>query len=140
MDDFQHLAGTVLPEGSLTITHADERTLSALVGARQLAGPAVHPVWLLVALVNGLGVPIADVYAMAGCRMEDGPMLGECELSIDRPLEAGTYRVLGDILDIERKTGGSGTFDVMRMRIRLANDSGVAATCVALQIVPRSRA
>jgi hypothetical protein len=140
VDDFQHLAGTVLPEGTLTISQADDQTLSALVGARQLAGPAVHPVWLLVALVNGLGVPIADVYAMVGCRMEDGPMLGECDLSIDRPLEVGTYRVLGDILDIERKTGGSGTFDVMRMRIRLANDSGVAATCVALQIVPRSRA
>ena len=141
MSGYEHLAGKILPEGVMTITAADDRRLVALVGGRELSGEAVHPVWLMVALVGGLGVPIAEVYGMLDCRMEDGPMLGECELELERPLRPGAYRVRGEILDVKRKSGRrSGVFDLMRMRVTLDDDEGPAATCTALQIVPRRTA
>jgi hypothetical protein len=137
---YEHLTAAALPEGSITIQASDDEALAALVGGRQVSGDAVNPVWLMVALVGGLGIPIADVYAMVDCSMEDGPMLGECDLEFDRPLRAGTYRVLSEILDVRRASGRSGVFDLMRMRVRLADDAGVAATCTAVQVVPRRAA
>ncbi|QEC50524.1 hypothetical protein FSW04_25035 [Baekduia soli] len=138
---YDHLAGRPLPEGAMTVTAAGDRRFTALVGGRALEGDAVHPLWLMIALVGHLGVPIEDVYAQVGCDMAtDGPMLGEVDLELHRPLRTGTYRVLGEIVDVRRTAGRSGPFDLMRMRVRLADDEGVAATCLAVQVVPRRAA
>jgi hypothetical protein len=117
-----------LPGGTYTIPADGGPRLDAIVGGD--AGP----VWAFIATVGGYGVSIEEMFALVGCRMEDGPMLGEWEVEFVRPLEAGReYRVSATILGIERKQGRSGAFDLVRVRAEL----GDAATSHITYVVPR---
>jgi acyl dehydratase len=117
-----------LPGGAYTIPAGEEPRLDAIIGGD--AGP----LWAFLAATGGLGVSIAELFALVDCNMADGPMLGEWEVEFARPLEAGReYRVTATILGVDRKEGRSGTFDLMRVRAEV----GDAAACTIAYVVPR---
>jgi hypothetical protein len=117
-----------LPGGTYTITATAERRLAAIIGGD--AGP----LWAFMAATGGLGVSIAELFALVDCTMEDGPMLGEWEVEFAHPLETGReYPVTATMLGSERKQGRSGAFDLLRVRAEL----GDAAACTMTYVVPR---
>ena len=90
--------------------------------------------------MGGCGVSIGDLFAAAGVAMEDGPMLGACELELLRPIGIETtYDVRGAIETLVEKTGRKlGRFDVLAIRLEVCEPNGeLAATCTPSMILPR---
>jgi hypothetical protein len=140
MDRPQRLAGTRLPEGVFILTADDQRRFAHGVGGDPAADATVNALWLITSDLRGLGTDLTHVFAMAGCDIvADGPMLGGCEMDFARPIEVDRpYRALGEILGIERKTGRrTGSFDLMRVRVSLADDDGEVAAATTSYVLPR---
>jgi hypothetical protein len=136
----EHLVGRALPEGTFTITAEENELLSEALETTPSDDGLAHPVFAYVATQRGIGVGIDEVFRLAECPMEDGPMLGSSELEFSAPLRVDVpYRVRGEITDIRRKEGGRiGTFDILTVREELVdeNDLAVAVVCNAF-ILPR---
>jgi hypothetical protein len=139
---FETLPGTRLPEGKFTITEADERRVLEVVGGEAAADGEAHPLWAYVAPQRGIGISVADICALADFDVNDGPMLGSSHLEYMGKLRVGsTYRVTGQVLSIERKRGGSGTFDVLEFREELHSQDGeTVAASTSTYILPRREA
>jgi hypothetical protein len=134
----EHLPGTELPAGSFTITAAEQAELEAALGRGANAG--AHPVWAYIAAQRGIGIGVAELCALAGFDVGDGPMLGSVELTYGGELELDVeYRVTGEVVSIERKHGRrAGTFDVLTFRERLLAPGGAEAASVTNTfILPR---
>jgi hypothetical protein len=133
-------AGAGLPGGSYAL--GAERH-AKLVSALQADAPedgSAHPLSAWVIAMGGSGVGIGELFAAAGVPMEHGPMLGACELELLRPIGIETtYTVSGTIESLVEKSGRKlGRFDVMSIRLEIAEPSGqLAATCTPSMILPR---
>jgi hypothetical protein len=137
----EHLPGTELPAGSFTITPEEQARLVEALGREGSGEP--HPVWAYIATQRGIGISVADLCALAGFDVDDGPMLGSVELTYSAPIELGVeYTVTGEVVGIERKQGRkAGTFDVLTFRERLVAPGGVeVATATNTFILPRRAA
>src|SRR6478735_4530884 len=123
----EHLVGQALPEGTFTISDEENQQLSEALGKAPREDGRAHPVFAYVATQRGIGVGIDEVFRLAECPMEDGPMLGSSELLFVTQLRVGVpYRVKGAIVDVRRKHGGRiGTFDVLTVREELLDDQDV---------------
>ncbi len=135
------LAGTELPGSTFVVTAEDERRYAEVVAGTPAAGGDVNPLWGFFGALTGTGLGIAGLFALAGCDVErDGPMLGGFDLELAGRLRADVpYRVDATVLSLERKTGRSGTFDLMRVRATLSGDEGAVVTCTTTYVVPRER-
>jgi hypothetical protein len=118
-----------LPGATYTIPPDGFARLDAIVGGE------TEPLWAFMVATSGLGVTIEELFAMFGCTMEDGPMLGEwaVEYSGASFAPGETYTVRAEISDAEPKHGRSGRFDVVRAH---AVVEGVA-DCRLTYILPR---
>jgi hypothetical protein len=92
------------------------------------------------ARVHGKGHS-GDVTAWFGASASDGPMFGEHQTTVHRPLQVGaTYRVTGGITSVDRKVGRTtGPFDVVGYQMELHDEAdGVhVATCWNSIVFPR---
>jgi hypothetical protein len=84
-------------------------------------------------------VSIAELFAAAGVPLEDGPMLGSAELEQERPLAIdATYAVTGQVTELVEKTGRKlGRFDVLTIRLDVAEGAAHAARLTCSMILPR---
>jgi hypothetical protein len=132
------LAGTPLPEGVFVITAEEDAELRDVIGSARAAAGLAHPLWAYIATQRGIGISVADLCRLADFDVADGPMLGSTELEYLGTLRSGVaYRVAGEVLDVVRKHGRSGTFDVMRYRERLIDRAETVATATSTFILPR---
>lgn len=139
--ELSHLLGTRLPEGTFTISAADDRRLAPLVGAEPTRDGTANPLWAFVATQRGIGLELEELLAMADFDVADGPMVGECRIEFAGPLLVDrTYRVSGEIEHVERKTGRrTGTFDLMRVRYGLTDTAGTETVAYTNVFVLRRR-
>ncbi|MEU7693786.1 MaoC family dehydratase N-terminal domain-containing protein [Microbispora hainanensis] len=104
-------------------------------------GEVAHPLFVWLAATGAMGVTWDELFAWFGATADDGPMFGEHETTVHRPLRVGaTYRVSGEITSVDRKSGRStGPFDVVGYRLRLhdAADGVHVADCWNSIIFPR---
>jgi hypothetical protein len=132
--------GGKLPGGVYTLGAERHRLLlGALAGGAPTDGSA-HPLAAWLVAWGGCGVSIGDLFAAAGVPMEDGPMLGSCDLELLGPIDIeAEYAVSGEIVDLQEKTGRRiGRFDVMTMRMEVRDPGGdLVATCTPSVILPR---
>lgn len=137
-EGFGHLPGTVLTPGRVSVTTADNDELVSILGGHW-AGGGLHPLWGYIAAQVGIGTGIEQLCALAGFSVDDGPMMGSIELEFRVQPEPGTeYRVTGEVVDIERKHGRSGVFDLLTYRERLIGPDGEAAVVITNTfILPR---
>jgi hypothetical protein len=137
--DYAHLAGTSLPEGSFTITAAENARVAELAGDVPAGDGSAHPSYSYIATQRGIGMSVEALLSLVDFRIADGPMLGSCGVSFTTPLRVGVaYRVTGEIVQVDRKHGRSGTFDVLRFRERLIAPRGAEAAAVTnVFILPR---
>jgi hypothetical protein len=135
---FEALPGTPLPEGSFTITEEDEDCVLDVVGGEPLEDGVAHPLWAYIAPQRGIGIGIAELCALADFDVNDGPMLGSSRLEYHRPLRIGVpYRVTGEVIDIVRKHGSIGTFDLLEFREDLLDANELVASSTSTYILPR---
>jgi acyl dehydratase len=133
------LPGTALSEGSFVITHAEDLRVREVVGGEPASDGLAHPLWAYIAPQRGIGTSVAELCALAAFDVNDGPMLGSSELEYHGPIRIGVrYRVTGRVIDITRKHGSTGTFDVMEFREDMHDEAGeLVATSISTYILPR---
>jgi hypothetical protein len=138
----EHLPGTELPGGTFTITAQEDGNVLEVVGGEPAADGVAHPLWAYIATQRGIGISVADLCALADFDVNDGPMLGSSALEFHAPIRVGVeYHVTGRVLAIDRKQGGSGTFDVMAFREDLLDADGApVASSTSTYILPRKGA
>lgn len=117
------VVGYRFPEGSFTIP-AHEAWLSAdALHAPPLPDGVAHPMYFFYVGIVGMGLSLDELFELMGSSAAEGPMFGELEIQQDEVLKVGgTYRVDGEILAVVRKSGGSGTFDIMTFRLDLVSE------------------
>lgn len=137
--EFRELPGTRLTPGIFAIARDEDQQVRRITQAAASSAETAHPLWAYIATQRGIGTSVAELCALGGFDVNDGPMLGSVELAYHAPLTFGeTYSVEGEVLDIIRKEGRSGVFDIMTYRERLiAADATVVATATNSFILPR---
>lgn len=105
-----------------------------------------HPVLAWMAGVGGSGMTWDDLFAWFDATADDGPMFGEHETVLHRPLEQGaTYRVSGRIVSVDHKVGRrAGAMDVVGYELDLhlpgADGDVHVARCYNSIVFPRRSA
>jgi hypothetical protein len=132
------LVGRELPEGSYLVPAYAAWLTEDVLRSPPLAAGTLHPMFVFYASVGGGGYTIADLFDLAECATEDGPMIGEMDLRQRRALRVGeSLTVTSRITDVARKHGRSGTFDTMTVATTLAGADGEAASVRNTFIFPR---
>jgi hypothetical protein len=131
--------GATLPPGTYRLGAQRHDKLLAALGSPAPADGSAHPLATWLIAMGGIGMSIAELFAAAGVPLEDGPMLGSAELTQDRPLEIdATYSVTGEVAGLVEKTGRKlGRFDVLTIRLDVAEGAAHAARLTCSMILPR---
>lgn len=128
MNDYSHLEGHRLPGGTVTVLPHIAWLWADAVNS---ADPSeVHPSYAFAMVIEGMGVTIDGLLALAELKADEGSLAGELVLEFERPLRLGaSYDVAGEIVAMERKHGARmGTFDSLRFEVTLTEaESGELA-------------
>ena len=129
LEELQSLVGTSFPGGSYTIEPYRHWLMLDAVGARPAGDGTANPMETYYGALAGMGLSVDELFALVGASAEDGPMFGEAEIELLRPLRVGaTYAVKGGITGIERKEGRrAGVFDIVTFRLELSDAGGEPA-------------
>lgn len=117
------LVGHRFPGGTYTIARWENFLLhDVMLTARGDDGTA-HPAFLFHAPLAGVGVSIADVFALCHAESDEAVRAGEYVWELERPLrEDVTYRMEGGITQVERKDGRrGGKMDLVTFTVELAD-------------------
>lgn len=116
------LRGRQLPGGKYRIAPEECRAVDAMCAA---TGSVTHPVFACVAALRGLGISIDELCRLCDYELARGPMLGECQLELQRPLQADcdytTSVVIGDL--VRSRSPALGVMDRLHFTVAL-RDSG----------------
>jgi hypothetical protein len=100
-----------------------------------------HPLQAWLAAIGGMGITWDELFRWFGATADDGPMFGEHETALHRPVKLGhSYTVSGRIVSVVRKRGRTaGLFDLVEYELELRDDTdgGHAATCWNSIVFPR---
>jgi hypothetical protein len=121
-EELDALVGTPFPGGTYTVEpYVNWLTCDCVLAPALAAIGAAHPLLVYMAGQAGIGLSLAELFAVCRASSEDGPMLGEWGMQLNRSLEVGAeYALSGGITDVVRKTGKkTGVFDVVRFGIEL---------------------
>lgn len=133
------LVGTELPGGEFTFEPWWVRLVNDCALAPAEDG-AHSPVFAFLAGTAAMGMSWEQLWALFGARESDGPMAGETDTAVFRPLRVGgTYAVSGRIISARRKRGArTGVFDLVGYQLDLHEAPGVlAASCTSSILFPR---
>lgn len=128
-EELEALVGTRFPGGTYTAEpHVNWLTCDCVLAPELDESGAAHPLLVYMAGQAGIGLSLAELFALCRATSEDGPMLGEWGMEVSRPIQVGTeYTVTGGITDVVRKTGKkTGVFDVVRFELELRSSVGSA--------------
>lgn len=137
--DLAAIVGRPIPGGSYTIEPYVDWLLNDVVEAVP-SGEIAHPLFAYVAVARGKGITWDELFAICGATAADGPMFGEHETELRRPLRIGeTFTVHGEFVSADRKQGQrAGVFDIIGFRLTLTDEDGaVAATTYNSIVFPR---
>ena len=140
LEQVEELVGRKLPGGSFDLEHYRNWLTNDVIGSPQRNDDLAHPMFCYYAAMGGMGLSIAELFALACSSADEGPMFGECDMEVRLPLRTGVrYDVRGEITDVQRKQGGAiGTFDLVTFRLEVvAPDGGTAGVCTNSFIFPR---
>jgi hypothetical protein len=120
------LVGHRFPGGTYTIEHWENALLCDVLCVDPLPGGLVHPTWLCYGPIAGVGLRVADLFALFRAESDEAVRFGESRLELWQPLlEDTTYRLSGEVVGVERKQSRSlGWMDVVDFRIDVHDDGG----------------
>ena len=131
--DFAELRARVegyrLPGGGFRVTPHERFLSHDAMGAPGIPDPVLHPVWILLGALRGMGLTIEDLVGVAEATPQDGVLFGSTELKQLSPLRAGVdYVVEGEIKELSRHHGKrAGTMDRLVFEMRIASQEGLCA-------------
>lgn len=133
------LVGLDLAGGQWTPEDYEAWLAADAMGAVMSGDGQLHPMMVFHATVRGVGYSIGELFELFECPMSDGPMLGGMDLQHHRPLRVGTtYAVRPRIVSVDRKSGRTGTFDLIATEFVVSEPDGtVAATLRNTYVCPR---
>jgi hypothetical protein len=123
-DELRARVGHRFPGGRARIEPYVDWLVRDVVGAPQ-GGEHLHPTVAFLAAQGGLGIELAEVFALFGSSPTDGPMLGEWAVEFAQPLRAGVeYAVRAEVETARRRTARSGVLDLVTVLIELVGPDG----------------
>lgn len=136
----ESLIGLALPGGTLVLSASDDKALRGILGAPTDPSGASHPLFGFIGAMRGMGIDWNGLFALCGASADDGPMMGETDLELRRPLATGhAYAVTAAIVGFERKAGRrTGPFDIVTLQVEIADAVGPAAVLRQSIILPRA--
>ncbi|MGY2067282.1 hypothetical protein [Blastococcus sp. SYSU DS0619] len=138
--------GRAFPGGTYTVAPwkawlLADTVLAAPPSLRDGGDQVAHPLFAWMAATGAMGITWDELFAWFSASASDGPVFGEHETTLHRPLRVGaTYRVTGRIDSAQRKVGRrTGTFDVVGYSMDLHDEADGAhvATCWNSIVFPR---
>lgn len=135
----ERLVGLELPSGTVTFEAYEAWIVHRTIDAPPAPEELLHPAFVFYAGLRGAGYPIGHLFELVACPPEDGPMIGEMDLRQHRSARVDEeLHVASRIVSIDRKSGRSGTFDVMRVRIEVTGaDRDPVGTLDNVFVYPR---
>jgi len=141
-EEVRSLVGHRFPSGTVSIEHWENVLLSDTTGSAPPGAGLVHPAALFHAPLAGVGLRIADLFALFRAESDEAVRAGEYLWELHRPLrENVAYRASGEVVSVERKQSRSlGTMDVVGYRIDLhdPDDGSLVASTTSSWLVLRS--
>ena len=140
LQELEALVGKPFPGGSYTIEPYRHWLFVDASGAQPTRDGTAHPMEVYYGALAGMGLSVDELFALVGASADDGPMFGEAEIEVVKPLQVGaTYDVAGAIVDVKRKEGRrAGVFDIVSFRLELRDGAGeVAAVSTNSFVFPR---
>jgi hypothetical protein len=137
------LMGYKFPGGEFRV-QPHERWLShdAML-SHDIPGPLLHPSWILLGGLRGMGMSIDDLIRLADSEPDAGVVFGETELQQFEPLVADRrYLVNGEITELRRRVSQrAGVIDLLDFRLDIRDEGGaLVATHTETFVFPRSDA
>ncbi|GGL94651.1 hypothetical protein [Nakamurella endophytica] len=136
----ERLVGHPFPGGSFRVAEYERWLSHDAMRSPALAAPLLHPVWILLGALRGMGISIDELTGLAGAGAHDGTVFGETEMEQRRPLRADVeYTVRGGVADLVRRVGRrAGTMDLLTFRLEIVEPTGeVAAVSSQTFVFPR---
>lgn len=134
------VVGHQFPGGTFTVEEYERFLGHEAMKSPPLPAGMLHPVWVLLGALRGMGIDTDALTALADASAHDGTMFGETELELLHPLISGVeYTVRGGVVDIVRKESAKvGRMDLMTFRLELVDPKGtVAAVSLFTYVFPR---
>lgn len=135
----EEVVGRRFPDGSFTIERHEAWLSADALLSPPLPDSVAHPMYIYYVGLVGMGVSLDELFAMVHSSAAEGPMFGELTLEQLRPLRVGeTVTIKGEIVDVDRKGGRSGSFDIVTFVLTVVDaDGDVAGSCRNAFIFPR---
>ena len=118
--DLDGQVGRAFPGGTYTVSPwrawlLADTVLASPPSLRAGGDQVAHPLFAWMAATGAMGITWDELFSWFGATAADGPVFGEHETTLHRPLRVGAdYRVTGGIASAQRKVGRrTGTFDVV---------------------------
>jgi len=135
------LVGHRFPGGTYTIEHWENFLVHDVLCSELDGSGLAHPAMLFHVPIAGVGVTIADVFALCEAESDEAVRAGAYVWEIERPLrEEVAYRMEGGVTAVERKEGRrGGMMDLVTFRIDIIDperggvDASVTNTWVFLR-------
>lgn len=129
--------GHQLPGGAFEVAEYERWLSHDAMLAPPLPPGVLHPVWILLGVLRGMGVSIEELVAIADARPDDGVLFGETTLRQERPLRTGVrYAVAGQVTGLTRRTGRrAGTMDLLTFELSVSEPGGALAAVSAQTFV-----
>ena len=143
MIELDHLRDEVVgrrfPDGRFTIEPHEAWLSADALYSPPLPDGVAHPMYIYYVGLVGMGITLDELFAMVHSSAAEGPMFGELSLEQHRPLRLGeTVTIQGEVVDVTRKGGKSGTFDIVTFVLTVVDaDGDVAGVCRNSFIFPR---
>lgn len=125
----RRLTGHAFPGGTFVVEEYERWLAQDAMQAVVPVAPLLHPVWVVLGALRGMGVTIDELMELADARPTDGVVFGETELRQVTPLRAdASYRVRGGVTSIVRRTGKrAGVFDALTFELEILDPDGALA-------------
>jgi acyl dehydratase len=140
LQELEALVGKPFPGGTYTIEPYRHWLFTDASGIEPTSEGVAHPMEVYYGALAGMGMSVDDLFTLVHASAADGPMFGEAEIEVVKPLQIGaTYSVSGGIVGVTRKEGRkAGVFDIVTFRLELRDaDGALAAISTNSFIFPR---
>ena len=133
------LVGKRLPHGHYRITADKHAKAVAALHAPEYSFDVAHPVYAHLAPHCGMGWGLQEFFDVVGVHMDSGALFGEGDLTYHQPMQVNVdYAIEGHIASIIRKSGTTGTFDLVTLHLELIDKHGeLVVTSKETYVFPR---
>lgn len=137
----RRLVGHRFPGGTFRVESYERWLSHDAMQTSEIAAPVLHPVWVLLGALRGMGMTIDDLIELAGARNDEGVVFGETVLEAGRPLVSDeTYVVHGAITELKRRESRrAGVIDLITFRLQIDDSDGAqVAASTQTFVFPRA--